>query len=102
MRAHPGSFWQKYYEQKSVVAAANDSVVPPDLESAVVYTFTVEVKSRVKEDPMTMDEETFYIKTTCDNVRVGFGSTEGVDRIANMLDGPLKCKVVKSKSSFNL
>ncbi|CAH9099601.1 unnamed protein product [Cuscuta epithymum] len=102
MRAHPGTFSQGSLEQKPMLLAATDSVMPPDLKSAVVYTFTIDLKSRVKEDPGTRSEEAFYIKATCDDVRVGFGSTDGVDRVARMLDGPRICRVVQSKSSFNL
>ncbi|CAH9084540.1 unnamed protein product [Cuscuta europaea] len=102
MRAHPGAFSQGSLEQKPVVVATTDSVVPLDLKSAVVYTFTVDLKCRVKEDPGDSHEDVFYIKATCDDVRVGFGSTEGIDRVARILDGPRMCRVVQSKSSFNL
>ncbi|CAH9099597.1 unnamed protein product [Cuscuta epithymum] len=102
MRAHPGTVWQRNFELKPVLLAANDFVVPPDLKSAAVYNFTIEVKSRVKEDPGTEVENVFYILATCKDVRVGFGSTKGVDRVARMLDGPQTCMVLKSKSSYNI
>ncbi|CAH9139309.1 unnamed protein product [Cuscuta epithymum] len=102
MRAHPGTVWQRNFELKPVLLAANDSLVPPDLKSAAVYNFTIEVKSRVKEDPGTEVENVFYILATCKDVRVGFGSTKGVDRVARMLDGPQTCMVLKSKSSYNI
>ncbi|CAH9139312.1 unnamed protein product [Cuscuta epithymum] len=102
MRAHPGPFSQGSLEQKPVLLAATDSVVPSDLKSAAVYTFSIDLKSRVKEDPGDSHEDVFYIKATCEEVRIGFGSMEGIDRVARMLDGPQMCRVVQSKSSFNL
>ncbi|CAH9126145.1 unnamed protein product [Cuscuta epithymum] len=100
-RAHAETFWQGNAEQKPLAVTMNHFSVPADLQStAVVYTFTVNVKSRVRENPGANDEKAFYIKATCDDVRVGFGSTQGADRIGTMLEAPRKCRVVKLKSRF--
>ncbi|CAH9056198.1 unnamed protein product [Cuscuta europaea] len=101
-RAHAETFWQGNVEQKPLVVSITDFSVPADLESMTDYTFTVNVKSRVRENPGADDENAFYIKATCDDVRVGFGSTEGADRVGMMLDAARLCRVVKLKSKFNL
>ncbi|CAH9126144.1 unnamed protein product [Cuscuta epithymum] len=102
MRANPKTFTQGSLERKPVLLAATDLPVPRDLQSTVDYTFTINMKSRVRQDPGTGGERAFYIKATCEEVKVGFRKTQSVDRVATMLDGPQMCGVVKLKSSFNL
>ncbi|CAH9056203.1 unnamed protein product [Cuscuta europaea] len=102
MRARPETFIQGSLERKPVLLAATDLFVPRDLQSAVDYTFTINMKSRVTKEPGTEEEDVFYIKATCEEVKIGFRKTQSVDRLATMLDGPQMCGVVKLKSSFNL
>ncbi|CAH9056188.1 unnamed protein product [Cuscuta europaea] len=100
MRANLGTFLQDSLQQKPVLRAVTDIFVLPDLQWAEDYTFTVNVKARVRAEVRTEHETAFYTKATCDEVKIGIAKTQSADMVGVMLNGPQRCWVAKLKSGF--
>ncbi|CAH9107197.1 unnamed protein product [Cuscuta epithymum] len=103
MRANLETVLQGSPEKKPVLLVATDLFVPPHLQWTVDYTlFTVNVKTRVRAQVGTEDENVFYLEATCDEVKIGLSESVSGDRVAAMMDGPLMCRAVELKSSFDV
>lgn len=97
MVAYVDPFCQGELEQKPVVVSSSEFPLeaPPGMRSSVydsTYSFGVNVRSRVRTDPDTEKEVSFYIEAVCDDVRVGFAEKS---EVGTMLQGTDSCRVYR-------